>query len=338
MSHGRFKSPVEAVLTGLKDLFGKQDLEDRFNPSDRIEGKTCLVTGANSGLGFATAVQLAQRGGRVIMACRSGIPDAGEKVKQLSGSDHITMMRVDLSDIAEIHKFCDEIRDKNISLDLVILNAGVTPPKARRTKQGLDEMFMVNYLANFILMHRFLKDGVIPNQAFAGNAHPEGDRPRVLFISSDSHQGASAIDYEEFGKYFDYGVSKAINNYSYFKLVLNTFAVELSKRLNDKDKIDVSVNVMCPGPVNTNIARDAPTFLKAFIKLIFLLFFRSPMKAARPVTYLCCSPDLEGKSTEYLHMFNQKKMDEKCYDSLEGTKLWKASAEVWKSIDPKACR
>ncbi|MEO1653352.1 MAG: hypothetical protein AAFU64_07400, partial [Bacteroidota bacterium] len=89
-------------------------------------------------------------------------------------------------------------------------------------------------------------------------------------------------------------------------------------------------------PVNTDIARDAPPLLKGFIKFIFWLFFRSPQKAARPVTYMCCSPDLEGKTGDYQHMFNQKKMDPKCYDTTEGKKLWEASEEVWRRIDPQA--
>ncbi|MEO1654162.1 MAG: SDR family NAD(P)-dependent oxidoreductase, partial [Bacteroidota bacterium] len=246
MSHGRFNNPVQAVLTGLKDLFGKQDLEDRFDDNNRIEGKTCVVTGANTGLGYAIAVQLAQRGGNVIMACRSGIPEAGERVKADSGSDKVKMMKVDLSDVPSIHAFCDALKKENMSIDILVLNAGVAPPKARKTKAGLDEMFMVNYLANFMLMHRLLQDGSLPNQKFAQNAQV-GDRPRVLFISSDSHQNASAIDYEEFGTYFDYGVGKSINNYSYFKLVLNTFAVELDRRINEGNPVDVTVDVMCPG-------------------------------------------------------------------------------------------
>ncbi|MCB0683774.1 MAG: hypothetical protein KDC32_23150, partial [Saprospiraceae bacterium] len=86
MSHGRFKNPVEATLTGIKDLFRRQPLADHLSERDRLDGKTCLVTGASSGLGFAVAVDLARRGANLIMACRSGIPEAGERVKQLSGS------------------------------------------------------------------------------------------------------------------------------------------------------------------------------------------------------------------------------------------------------------
>jgi NADPH:quinone reductase-like Zn-dependent oxidoreductase len=78
MSHGRFENPVEAALTGIKDLFGKQELAERLTPDLRADGLTCLVTGASSGLGFAVATQLAQRGARVRTVSRSGIPEKGD--------------------------------------------------------------------------------------------------------------------------------------------------------------------------------------------------------------------------------------------------------------------
>ena len=336
MSHGRFNNPVQATLAGVKDLFRKQALTQYFDPNNRIDDKVCLVTGANTGLGFAIACQLAERGGHVLMACRSGIPEAGEKIRASTGSDKVEMLSIDLSDSHNIHRFCDKLSKRGIKLDIVVLNAGVTPPKARQTSEGLDEMFMVNYVANFILMNRLLADGILPNQRYAKRPLPEGvTRPRVLFISSDSHQKASAIDYEEFGTYHDYGVRKSINNYSYFKLILNTFAVELHRRLNPSDSdIDVAINVMCPGPVNTDIARDAPPLLKGFIKFMFFLFFRSPKKAAMPVTYLSCSPRIEGKSNIYLHMFNPKRMDTKVYDATEGERLWKVTERLAVKLAP----
>ena len=291
MTHGRFKSPVEGALTGIKDIFRKQPLASRLKESDRLDGKTCLVTGANSGLGYAIAVDFARRGANVIMACRRQIPEAGEKVKKESGSELVEMMKVELSDLESIEAFCEEIKKRNQTLDVVVLNAVVTPPKSRQSKQGLDEMFMVNYLSNFILLHRLLENGNIPNDTFAQNGRKEDFLPRILFISSDSHQGASAIDFEVMDKYVPYGVSKAINNYSYFKLVMNTYATELSKRLNPDNKTNVSVNVMCPGPVNTNIIKDAPLVLRVILRLIFTIFFQSRTNAAKPDSYVCASPD-----------------------------------------------
>ena len=96
MSHGRFDNPVVAALAGFKDLFRKQEFEDRFTDADRFDGKTCLVTGANSGLGFAVAVEMAKRGARVILSCRRLLNETEEKVKKLSGSDKVEARFLDL--------------------------------------------------------------------------------------------------------------------------------------------------------------------------------------------------------------------------------------------------
>ena len=327
MAEGRFDNPVIASLTGFYDRFRKQELKPRFKETDRLDGKTILITGANSGLGFALATQSAQRGAKVIMACRSQIPDAGEKVKKLSGSENVEMRYIDMSKIDVIHQFVDSLIEDKVTLDVTILNAASAASRSRPTNSGQDELFLVNYFSNFILANLLLTKGIIkPNAEI---------QPRLIFISSDSHRGASAIDYNEFGKYFEYGVSKAISNYSYFKLVLNTFATELSRRIN-KEKTLVQVNCICPGPVNTNIIREVPFPIRIILRGIFSVIFRSPAKAAPPVIYLATSNDFNGKTNQYLHMFIPKRMDEKVYDEMEGKKLWEESAKLWKQLDENA--
>lgn len=326
MAHGRFDNPIVAALAGVKDFFRKQDLAGQLTDEDRIDGKTCLVTGANSGLGYAIAVDLARRGGKVIMAQRRFIEEAEHRAKKDSGSDIVTGAYLDLSKIETIHAFVEKLKTEQIKLDIIILNAGVALPKARKTKSGLEEMFLVNYLSNFILLQLLLRDQLIGN---------EGSVPRIVFVSSDSHQGSSFIDFDEFGKYFDYGVSKGINYYSYYKLVLNTLAVEFSRRLNN-GKLNYGVNVICPGPVNTNIIKEAPLLLRMILGGIFGIIFKKPSDAAKAVVYMAISKDYEGMSGEYLHMFNKKRMDEKVYLEEEGKKLWDASGKVWQSVDKQA--
>jgi len=324
MSHGRFDNPVVAALAGFFDLFRGQARASRLTDKDRFDGKTVLVSGANSGLGYALAVECARRGGAVIMACRREIPQAGERARRESGSDDIVMRALDLSSVSSLRDFCDGLAAAGVTLDVVFLNAATTLPEARQTESGLDEMFLVNYLANFMLVHRLLSADV-----FASGA------PHIVFISSDSHQGASAVDYDEFGRFRPYGVSKAINNYSYFKLLLNTFAVELSRRL-ERAGSDIRVNVICPGPVNSNIIKEAPWLLRIVLRAIFTIIFRSPKQAARAPVYMAISNDYADKRGEYLHMFNPKAMDPKVYDPDEGARLWAASIELWHRIDP-AC-
>jgi len=333
MAEGRFDNPIVAALAGFFDLFRKQDLSDRLKDTDRIDGKTCLVTGANSGLGFALAVDLAKRGGHVIMACRRQIPESGEKVMAISGSDKVEMKYLDLSKIDTIHDFCDKLKKEDRTIDICILNAGVALPKSRKTPSGLEELFLVNYLSNVILTSRLLKDGIIANDILAKNVRES--KSRILFISSDSHQGSSYVDYDEFGKYIEYSVSKGMEYYSYYKLVANTYFTELSRRINQNNAIDVGIHVICPGPVNTNIVKEAPWLLRKILRGIFFIIFKSPESAAKAVVYMAISEDYERKTNEYLHMFNNKRMDEKVYEVNEGKKLWEETHRLWKSADEK---
>jgi NAD(P)-dependent dehydrogenase (short-subunit alcohol dehydrogenase family) len=329
MSHGRFDNPIVAALTGFWDLFRKQDLSDKLTDDDRFDGKTLLVTGANSGLGFAIAVEAARRGARVIMAGRSKIPEAGDKVKKLSGSDKVEMRYLDLSKIDTIHQFAEGLERDHIKLDVTILNAGVALAKARKTDSGLEEMFLVNYLSNVVLTNLLLDKDIIDTEKISSC------KPRILFISSDSHQGSSAVDYDEFGTFYEYGPSKGISDYSYFKLLLNTYATELSRRVNDQE-IKAGINVMCPGPVHSNIVKEAPFLIRIVLKGIFKIIFRSPEKACLPVIYMSVSKDYEGVTNRYQHMFNVKDMDPKVYDPDEGKKLWDRSIKLWKEVDPAA--
>lgn len=264
------------------------------------------------------------------MACRSQIPIAGEKVKKMSGSDKVEMRKLDLSRIASIYEFCEGLVRDKIRPDVTILNAAVALPDARKTESGLEEMFLVNYLSNVMLTNLMFNKGIIE---LKNSDKPF--KPRIVFISSDSHQGSSYIDYDEFGIFAAHGTSKAIANYSYFKLILNTYATELSRRVN-KDQVEVGINVICPGPVHSNIIKEAPWALRIILGSIFKVIFRSPARAALPVVYMSISDDYENKTNEYLHMFKNKKMDFKIYIPEEGKKLWDRSVELWKSVDPKA--
>src|SRR5690606_28578394 len=124
----------------------------------------------------------------------------------------------------------------------------------------------------------------------------------------------------------------SIANYSYFKLVLNTWATALSRRLRTAEGVDVSVHGACPGPVDTNIARDAPPALKLVLKSISRLFFQTSENGARGLAYLAASPDVEGETNRYLHMLNPKQMDPKCYDPAVGAALWDRMHDVWQSL------
>jgi NAD(P)-dependent dehydrogenase (short-subunit alcohol dehydrogenase family) len=315
-----YKNPVSATWEGIRAVFSKQEKVGLLNDSERLDGKTVLVDGASSGLGFAVALQMAERGARVIMACRSGIPGRGEEVTRRTGNEKVEMVHVEFSDFHSIKNLIKIIKERYAPLDIVISNAAMVPAQSRKTPQGLEEMFMVNYLSKFIMIN-----GLIQEDCFRYN----GDRkPRIVFVSSESHRHPPEFNWDAFGVYKEYSMNKTVEYYGYYKLLLTTFTYELSRRLQANGKEPVSIFALCPGPVNSNIAREAPVVFQPVMKLIFAMFFKSPKKAAEPVLYLAISKDLEGKPYDYLFKMSRKDIDEKAADPENGKKLWGMSEEL----------
>ncbi|MEL7482520.1 MAG: SDR family NAD(P)-dependent oxidoreductase [Pseudomonadota bacterium] len=330
---GRFKNPVEAVLVGTKELVRVKPNTRPIDDNDRLEGKTCLVTGANSGVGWGVAKLWAERGATLIMGCRTLDPDPAERLRTETGNPDIHLYHLDHGDFDSLDAFTQKLKASGISLDVSLFNAGLGAARAMRTRYGLEELFQVNYLANFYLVNRLLQAGVIANATYAGNRAVGDPIPRLMFTSSDSHRGAQAINLETLGVFHEYGAAGGIANYSYYKLVLNTFAMELSRRLMLEDTPDVSVFPICPGPVNTNIIRNAPPLLRAVLGAIFTIGFQHPDKAAPPFLYLATADEVEGKTGLYLHMKTEKPMDEKCYDTDAGPALWQRSLDILDNIN-----
>jgi len=107
--------------------------------------------------------------------------------------------------------------------------------------------------------------------------------------------------------------------------LLTTFANELTRKINSKEHVNYSVFALCPGPVNTNIAREAPAIFKPLLKVVFKIFFRSPEVAVKPVIYFASSPEVKGKAIDYLFLMGKKDMDAKAIDEVNGQKLWQLS-------------
>lgn len=323
MGDGTF---VNAFAAAVRDLRSTSGVElDPVADDLRIDGKTCLVTGANSGLGKAAAVELARRGGQLILACRPGHSNACDDIKQLSGSDKVEYLEVDLADLRSVHRLCDELRDREVYLDIALMNAGLMPGRARKTPQGFEMMFAVHFLSSRVMIDRWLKDGVIRPGGESGNI------PRIVFISSESHRSSNTIDFDNFGAFTDYGIKTSLKFYGISKLVLCTYATELSRRLNpdirlNPDKnIAVAVHAICPGGVATNIARDAPAWLRPIVNPVLRRMFQAPEDAINPVIYLCCAEESGSATGLYLHMMRLKSVSAAAADPDNGSRLWEAS-------------
>ncbi|HNX86392.1 MAG TPA: SDR family NAD(P)-dependent oxidoreductase [Bacteroidales bacterium] len=314
-----YNNPVAATVTGILDLFRKQVPAGVLKATDRLEGKQVLVDGSSSGLGYAVAMDCARRGARVIMACRSGIPEKGETIRRMTGNPNVSMVPVDFADIRSINHLTETLKNDFPPSDIIICNAGIVPKKSRQTPQGLEEMFMVNYFSKFIFINELLEKGCLNQTAGI---------PRILFVASESHRNPESFNWDSFGLYREYTIGKSIELYGYYKLLLTTFAAELSRKLNPDGSVHYSVFALCPGPINSNIGREAPAVFQPLLKLVFGLFFRSPEKAAVPVMYLAASPDMEGKPFDYLFLMNRRLIDEKAADPANGKRLWNLSEEL----------
>jgi NAD(P)-dependent dehydrogenase (short-subunit alcohol dehydrogenase family) len=320
----KYDSPLQATLTGIMGLFKKQERVGELSEKDTLQGKKVLITGSSSGLGLAVAKQLAALDAEVIMAVRSGIPERGEEVKNASRSDKVHMLPVELSDFSSIENLVSQVKNKFGKIDVLICNAAIVVNEARKTKDGLDEMFTVNYLSKFVLVNSLLKQDCFNTTG--------AEIPRIIFVSSESHRNPNEFEWDTFGDFKDHKMAKTVERYGYYKLLMTTFSQELSRRLNTSDKTAYSVFALCPGPVNSNIAREAPKWVQPPMKLVFKLFFSSPEKAAEPVVYLATSKDVEGKATDYLFLMSRKEIDEKATDPENGRRLWEATEELLASM------
>ena len=316
------RSIGSAIRGAIRDRRTVRATVDPVPDDVRIDGKVCLVTGANSGLGKAVATDLARRGGTVLMACRGGHPEAGEDVRRASRSEDVRMLKVDLADLASVHRLCDELRGVTPAVDVAVLNAGLMPRRPSRSAQGHELMFAVHFLANRVLVNRLFADGVIRP------ADTSGHVPRIVVVSSEAHRSADAIDFNRLGEFTPYRFSDALKFYGLSKLVQCTYVHELSRRLNPQDSVQVAVHALCPGPINSAIAREAPLLLKPVLRPVMRALFASPEDASAPVIYLCCSAAAGRRTGIYLHMMREKELSAEARDPDSGAQLWAKSAAM----------
>jgi len=325
------QNPLAATVAGLLDLFShKADIEP-VDPDLRLEGTRCLITGASAGLGRAVATELARRGASLVLACRSGIPGVGETICSSTGNPEVRMLPVDLADLDSVASLADELRDSvrggSRPFDVTILNAGLMPRRARRTPQGYEVMFVVHFLANRLLLARLLADGaIVPRSAAAAR---DGARaPRIVFVASNSHQTAPPIDFDRFGEFVDYGVLDGMKQYGATKLHMVALAQELSRRLSGEGPVKVGVHALCPGAVASNIAREAPAWLRPVLGPVMRGLFRSPEEAAAPVVHLACAPEIGEQTGLYLHMMKRSAPSAVAADPEVGRRVWEESARL----------
>lgn len=307
-----------ATWQGIKNTFVRGPAFGELTESMRFEGGTALVTGASSGLGFAIAVELARRGMHVIGAARTATPELTRKLREAAGSSTtIDMLPVDLADLDSIDGLLETLAERGTAIDLLVCNAAIVPTGDARTKQDLEQMFVVNYLANHVLIR-----GLLARQRIGRRSPGSGPKPRIVVIASEAHRGAKPMPLDRLGEYEAFTIGEVLERYGTYKLALLTLASELARRLEPQG---IAVHATCPGAVDSNLAREAPRWSKPLLRVAFRLFFRAPGEAAEPSLHLCLAPHLEGRTGIYLHQWVHKDPDARTLDPERGRAQWDAT-------------
>jgi len=278
------------------------------NKTISMEDKICMITGANSGIGKATVLGLAEIGAKIVMVCRN--KERGETAQQeiieKTGNKNVDLLICDLSSQEQIHKLVSEFKQKYQNLHVLINNAGIVLSKRQLSVDGIEMNFAVNYLAPFLLTNLLID--VLKNSAPS----------RIINVSSGVHKRAS-MDFDDLqGENKKYG---AFKNYGVSKLTLTLFTYELSRRL---EGTGVTVNAVHPGVVRSNLGRDQPTFSRAFQKV----FFKTPKKGAATSIYLASSPEVEGITGKYFVSKEPKKSSDESYNEEYAKRLWEISTQM----------
>ncbi len=283
-------------MAGVLDRVRRSPPDVSLAADERLDGLTCVVTGGNRGLGRAIAAGLATRGARLVLACRSGGEEAARALAQETGAD-VDSVVIDLASIASVERAAAELRERGVRADRLVLSAGVVPRASRRSSDGFDLMFQVNYLANAVLVDELLMNGVLPLSD--GGPSPA----RIVVIGSESHRSAPEVDLATLGEPVDYGTRDVMRRYALSKLLLTAWAIDLAGRLTSGEGTPaVTVHVLGPGAVATDIAREAPAWVKPMLGAVMRLAFQSPAAAARPAIWLACAKRHDGVSGTYHHM------------------------------------
>lgn len=276
-----------------------------------LRDKVAIITGANSGIGFETALQLAQKDASVILACRRS--DAGEKAKadilKRYPTARVIVMVLDLSRLAEVRKFAEDFRSRFKRLDLLINNAGIMMSPYEETEDGFENQLATNFIGHFALT------GLLMSLILSTSDS------RIVTLSSLSYKWAP-INFDDLHFKKGYDKKKA---YGQSKRACLVFAYELNRRLSASGKSARSMAAH-PGLSKTNLDRYFP----ALIRPLGVLFLQSPKKGALPTLYAGLHQDLTGGEYIGPDGFQELRGFPKVVDSDSDTKDQKIAAKLWK--------
>ena len=270
-----------------------------------MNDRCVVVTGANSGVGLATVVELARRGAHVVMACRS--PERGEAAlalaRERSGSDRLEFMECDLGSLESVRAFAARVRERHPVIDVLINNAGLVSLQRSTTRDGFEAQLGVNHLGHFLLTHLLL-DSL--------RRAPQG---RVVTVSSGAYR-AGSIHWEDPHLRRGYNVVKG---YAQSKLANILFTLELARRLQGTS---VTANCLHPGAVSTRLGENRETGFGRTVHRLLRPFFLTPERGAATSVYLATSSEVAGVSGAYFYRERPEPLPPRVRDPQLAERLW----------------
>jgi NAD(P)-dependent dehydrogenase (short-subunit alcohol dehydrogenase family) len=278
-----------------------------------MNGKICIVTGSNTGIGKTTAIGLAQRGATVVLAVRDvnkGMA-AREEIAKAARTTALAVMPLDLGDFASIRAFARAFTERYSQLDVLVNNAGVTTRTRAVTKSGFETTFGTNHLGTALLTIELVP--ILQKSAPS----------RIVVVSSDLHyRGKMRWDDLDHA----HGRFSGLAAYNQSKLANVLFTKALARRL---DGTGVTVNTLHPGVIATELTREYPKPLVALWKMFLL----SPERGAECTLHVSTAPELESTSGEYFEKSRPKSPSRDAHDEKQQEQLWAITRELLGAVN-----
>lgn len=267
--------------------------------------KTCIITGATSGIGLATALELAKNNCRIIVLSKNAqkCSAAVDKINVVSNRKDHLYFSVDLSSQKAIKKVSAEIREKLDVIDILINNASCVSSEFVLTEDKIELQFAVNHVAPFILTHYLLPQ---INKSVQG---------RIINVNSRAH-GRATINWDDIYFSKNYNLTKCYNQ---SKLANMYFTYVLAQRLKNTS---TTVNAFHPGLVNTDFGEKNTSKFHAFAWKLMKVLGRSPDIAAQDAVYLALEPELAQIKGKYFHNKKQILSSDLSYNNEFAEKIW----------------
>ncbi|KDR11852.1 retinol dehydrogenase 12-like isoform X1 [Zootermopsis nevadensis] len=291
----------------------------RYSGTVRLDGKTAIVTGSNTGIGKFTALDFVKRGARVIMACRSveKAEAAAEQIRgatrDLKGAGAVDVVKLDLGSLTSVRQCADQLLRAEQRVHLLVNNAGVMACPQGKTEDGFETHFGVNHLGHFLFTCLLLPRVIRSAPA------------RIVTVSSKLHENGN-MNFDDLNLENSYGPVKAYNQ---SKLANVLFSNELARRLEGTGVTTYSVH---PGVVRTELGRHLnDTYfrgLRSILGGMGALFFKTAEDGAQTTIYCSLDEKLTNKTGLYYSECREKAASRRARDPEAAKKLWDLSAKM----------